>query len=590
MEYKVHFLPSDISVTVPEGATIMDAERLAGLSYEYPCGGNGTCGKCLVTVTDCAGNVRRVKSCQAKVCGNITVELSGDLGVHTEKVLTCSNNQTACNGRVCSAIRVVKVTMPEAAVGDDKSDFLRFCDACKDMCLFPDDTTIEFDSVSTLSALSKTLADDVFTFNAVFCGNTLLDIRTDDFTPLGVAFDIGTTTVACYIMSLESGKELTSLGCLNEQVKYGDDVISRSVYATTVDFDDIHNCITNQLSKMIDTGCQAVSLSKDDIYGICVVGNTCMQHIFAGIAPYSLINVPYTPATNTRMLLPACQYLGTSVNKNAKVLVLPVIAGFIGADTVGAMLAADFTNRTNTTLLLDIGTNGEMVLGNGEAYVTCSTASGPALEGAKITCGMRGASGAVDHVFMENGDLSYTTIDNLPAVGICGSGLIDLIALLITEEVILPSGRFNKKFSPESPLYKRLFDGDNGRSFRISDKVFLTQKDIREVQLAKGAMAAGIEIMSEALGITYEEIDEVLIAGAFGNYMKPESVCILKMIPPVLLKKIIPIGNAAGLGAKIALLSESELIKTDCISKNARFIELATHEHFQEKFIKQLDF
>ena len=231
-----------------------------------------------------------------------------------------------------------------------------------------------------------------------------------------------------------------------------------------------------------------------------------------------------------------------------------------------------------------------MALGTKDRWVACSTASGPAFEGAKIEKGMRGAPGAVDHVWMEKNELKYSTIDKLPAVGICGSGLIDITKLMLDEEILIPSGRFNRKYPEDGPLYDRIQTVDGTKVFVIAPGVYVTQKDIREVQLAKGAIAAGIEIMTETLSLSYDDIDTVLIAGAFGNYMKPESMCGIKMLPPTLLSKIKPVGNAAGRGATVCLISDDEWKKTDYISEKTEFIELATHPQFQSKFIAQLDF
>ena len=596
MQYKVHFLPADVSVMCDEGKTIMEAERIAGLGFEYPCGGNGTCGKCMVSVFD-GKETKVLKSCTTQVCSDITVTFLSETGKHDEKVLTssgvCGAEQNVC---VNSGIKVIKVDVDEAQVGDTRTDFERFCDACKAQHSLDN---ITYNSVSTLSSLSETFAKDIFTVNAVFYENVLLDIRTDDVNPIGLAYDIGTTTIACYLLDLTNGDTLATIGALNEQVKYGGDVVSRCIFAMENSLDEIQGCVNDQVNKMAESVLKESGKSACDVYAVSIVGNTCMHHIFAGISPISLVNVPYTPAVNGAMTLNAADYLKTATNKNAKLLLLPVIAGFIGADTVSAILATDFADKEKTTLLLDIGTNGEMALGNRDRWVSCSTASGPAFEGAKITCGMRGAPGAVDHVWMENGELKYSTIDNKKPVGICGSGLMDVISVMLAEEVIIPSGRFNRKYEEGQPLFSRIVNLDEiGKAFIIApaedtengNPVFISQKDVREVQLAKGAIAAGIEIMADAIGVTYDDINEVLIAGAFGNYMKPESMGAIKLIPPELVSRIVPVGNAAGNGAKMCVLNTCDYEKSNYIACKSEFIELATHEHFQPKFIAQLDF
>lgn len=510
---ELKFMPSQKIVCIDEKATIMDAERDAELGFEYPCGGNGTCNKCMVDV-EINGKHKRVKACTTKVENGMVVTLSDDTGVHEDKVMT-SGTKTKCS-------------------------------------LNPD---VDVDNCPAL--------------------------------PLGVAFDIGTTTIAAYLLNLNTGEVIDTLGELNEQVKYGGDVISRCIFALKNGVDEIAGCVNNQVDGMIEKLLSKNSKSKDDVLGISIVGNTCMHHIFVGINPTSLVEIPYMPTVYERMIKPAKDYIN-NVNDKAKLFVLPVIAGFVGADTVGAMLATRFHEKDKPTLLLDIGTNGEMALGTKEKWVSCSTASGPAFEGAKIVCGMRGAPGAIDHVCYENNELNISVIDNSDAIGICGSGLIDAISVLLEAGVIMPSGRFDKKY--DGPLLDRIIDIDGSKCFSLTEKVYVTQKDIREVQLAKGAIAAGIEIMSKTLGIEYSEINEVLIAGAFGNYMKPESMCRIKLLPPELLSKIVPVGNAAGEGSKMCLLSKDEFELSEIIARKTEFIELASHENFQQLFIAQLDF
>lgn len=596
MQYKVHFLPADVTVMCDSGKTVMDAERIAGLNFEYPCGGNGTCKKCMVNVFD-GKETKTLKSCTTQIMSDITVTFISETGKHDEKVMTDSSNNDITEKEVFinSGIRTLKVRVAEAQVGDIRTDFERFCDACSKQHKIND---ITYNSVSALSALSEAFAKDIFDVTAVMYKNTLLDIRTDDVKPLGIAYDIGTTTIAGYLLDLENGEALSTIGALNEQVKYGGDVVSRCIFAMENTLEEIQSCVNDQISNMTLALLDEAGKDKDDIYLMSVVGNTCMHHIFAGISPISLVNVPYTPSVNGSITLNAADYI-TATNKNAKLLMLPVIAGFIGADTVSAILATDFADKEKTTLLLDIGTNGEMALGNKDRWVSCSTASGPAFEGAKITCGMRGAPGAIDHVWVENNTLKYSTIDNKKAVGICGSGLIDVVSVMLSEEILISSGRFNRKYDENKPFFSRITDIDGiGKAFVIASgedtadnkPVFISQKDVREVQLAKGAIAAGIEIMAETLNVTYDDIEEVLIAGAFGNYMKPESMGAIKLMPQSLVGKIVPVGNAAGKGAKMCLISNDIFEKSDYIAKKSEFIELATHDKFQAKFIAQLDF
>ncbi|MCR4772612.1 MAG: ASKHA domain-containing protein, partial [Oscillospiraceae bacterium] len=281
---------------------------------------------------------------------------------------------------------------------------------------------------------------------------------------------------------------------------------------------------------------------------------------------------------------------------------LPNIAGFVGADTVGAALSSAIDEAEELTLLIDIGTNGEMVLGTGKRLITCSTAAGPAFEGALITCGMRGAEGAVDHVSFDGGRLSYSVIGGGKPIGICGSGLIDLMAELVRTGLVETAGRLlmgDEIDSPEGlPLKDRIIEQDGMRCFLIADekesgsgaKIVFTQKDIREVQLAKGAMAAGIQLMCSRLGLKDDDIRKVMIAGAFGSYMSPKSACQIGLIPPQLGDRVIAIGNAAGQGAKLCLLSEPEYERAKRIGAFCDYLELAADPQFQDVFVDQLEF
>jgi uncharacterized 2Fe-2S/4Fe-4S cluster protein (DUF4445 family) len=243
----------------------------------------------------------------------------------------------------------------------------------------------------------------------------------------------------------------------------------------------------------------------------------------------------------------------------------------VGGDTVACMVATRFDQQEELTLLLDIGTNGEMVLGNRDRILACSTAAGPAFEGALISCGMRGVRGAVDHVYLQDGQVTFHTIGEAPAEGICGSGLLDLVAVLLEEGILLRSGRLPQK------------------QYRLCEKVILTQKDVRQLQLAKGAIRAGIELLAEEMGVRVEEIRRVYLAGAFGNYMDPASACRIGMIPPVLRDRIVPIGNGAGAGARLCALSRDLFVYSQELADKTEFLELASLPRFQERYIAALD-
>jgi uncharacterized 2Fe-2S/4Fe-4S cluster protein (DUF4445 family) len=385
-----------------------------------------------------------------------------------------------------------------------------------------------------------------------------------------LAFDIGTTSVVCYLLDGHSGKQLAQASCLNPQTQFGGDVISRLQHVLQNNSDALQASIREALAALTVETAQAAGISPEAITVAAIAGNTAMHHLLLGIDPKPLTTPPYMPAVSQAMELPAPGIL--PISPAGTVRMLPNIAGFVGGDTAGCLVAVRFDRMDKLTLMLDIGTNGEMVLGDKHGFLACSSAAGPAFEGAKISCGMRGTTGAVDHVYLENGQLRYHVIGDALPVGLCGSGLLDLAAVLLETEEITGTGRMPCK------------------EYRLGDSsVVLTQKDVPELQLAKGAIRAGIELMCEHLGRRMEEIDTVLLAGAFGNYLNPASACRIGMIPPCLEDKIRPIGNAAGVGAQLCALSRAEFDYSKALAAKAQFLELASLPQFQDRFVDALN-
>ena len=384
-----------------------------------------------------------------------------------------------------------------------------------------------------------------------------------------VAFDIGTTTVVGYLLSAD-GQELGSVGRLNPQMTYGADVISRINYCLENTQEPLTTVIRSTLKEQILLLCEKQGITDTEIRTIAVVGNTCMHHMLMAIDPRPLVTPPYSPGEKRPLQVSAMELLG--ICPNAQVRVFPNIAGFVGGDTVGCMTATRFDQFEELTLLLDIGTNGEMVLGDRHRRVACSAAAGPAFEGAKISCGMRGTEGAVEHVALRGGQLTCTVIGGGEPKGLCGSGLLDLVAALLDMGIIDESGRME------------------AGAFSLCPHVTLTQKDIREVQLAKAAIRAGIELLCAHLGRRPEEIRRVLLAGAFGSSMSPASACRIGMLPPALLDRVHPIGNAAGAGAKLCALSAREFAYSQTLAAGTEFLELASMPGFQDCFVDALEF
>lgn len=389
-------------------------------------------------------------------------------------------------------------------------------------------------------------------------------IETDGETGLGVAVDIGTTTLAAFLMDLETGKVLSSETMLNPQRAHGADVVSRIAFSikNKENADLLKSEIANAISFLTSSLLAKAKKDGETVSKYSFVGNTAMMHFLTGFSALGISAAPFTPEYTDSFEKPFLQ---------ANAFFGGCISGYVGADTLGAMLACNFHNTDKTLLLIDIGTNGELALIHNGKILTCSCAAGPAFEGAHIACGTGAVKGAVDHAVIENGRLTFTTIQNAEAAGICGSGLIDLVACLIEEEEISPMGRM-------------------AEDYFLTENVFLSRKDVREVQLAKAAIAAGIDILIKESGISENEIDEVLIAGGFGNFINLESACAIGLLPKSLLQKIRPVGNAAGEGARKALVSRKECENMSLIQARSAYIELASHPDFADLYADHLPF
>lgn len=565
-KFRVRFLPQNVEIMVEEGTDLLEAQIKAGLHPDAPCGGKGTCGKCLVNISE--GQPSGVqKACTTKVTCDMTVNLQASgghsillEGVQRKIVLK-------------SAIRSVNVTVKPCELGDNASDWKRLKKAVAEAAGITEDRIPP--NRKLIADLYQILKDNDYSLNVVLCGDEILDLRPSDDPVYVMAFDIGTTTIVGYLLNAATGEELAVASMLNPQSQYGADVIERSNYAIADGVEELSSLVHEALNQLIEQAVKKAGVNRTSIYMISVVGNTCMHHLFAGISPKALVHAPYNPTVSESMMMKA-RDVEIDIFPDGNVMLLPNIAGFVGADTVGVLLATEFDTLEELSLVIDIGTNGEMVMGDKNRRIACSTAAGPAFEGAKISCGMRGAKGAIDHMKWENGKLVYSVIGNSKPTGICGSGLMDIVTFLLEGGIMDEMGRIMDEDEFETDIAKTCasriirVEPNNMKAFLLADesesgngqKVYLSQKDIREVQLAKSAMAAGITLMADTLGIELEDIRKVMIAGAFGNYMSPHSACGIGMIPGELEERIVPVGNAAGEGAKIAALNIDEFRRT----------------------------
>jgi len=412
----------------------------------------------------------------------------------------------------------------------------------------------------------------------------------------GVAVDIGTTTVVARLISMQSGRSLATEAALNPQTRYGDDVVSRIAYADTeVKLAELQKVIIDCINDLIDRLCNKAAIEGKQIFEVCAVGNTTMNHIFLKMPVKQLGRAPYK-AHSLDARDTAAGESALQINPAGNVHTVENIAGFVGSDTIAVALATDIDSAERMSLVVDIGTNGEIVLGTAETLYAASCAAGPAFEGARISCGSRAVEGAIEAVVVNEDGIDLDVIGNSPPHSICGSGLIDAVAILLNLGIVDATGRFTKPTSLEgkiSPaLFSRIIEQNSQPAFVLDDaqKVTLTQADIRQVQLAKAAIRAGIIFLERKLDISDSDIEQIFLAGAFGNYIRAESALRLKMLPDVPHERIRFVGNAAGSGAQMILLSEQCREKAKELARKIEYVEIAHQPNFQDVFAESMAF
>lgn len=605
----VKFLPSEKVGKVPVGSNILQAAIVAGVHVQSACGGKGTCGKCRVQLsredrTEPLDTEKKflseeqiaegwVLACKRTLDADIVVNLDEQKDVFDRKTqLEKTKAVHSLSPRIHK--RLLKVSAP--SISDQRSDWERLKEALPES-----DSPLRFNR-GLASILPRILRQADFKVTAVTAGDELLAIEPGDTQArsFGLAIDIGTTTIVAYLLNLNTGEVVDRGALTNPQQGAGADVITRITYASGQPggLKQLQTQVIDGLNQIITRLCEEQAIQRDEIYQAVVVGNTTMSHLFLGIDPTYLAPAPFIPGFRQLVTVKASE-LGLEILRDGPVSVLPIVAGYVGSDTVGVMLAAQADQLKGIHLMIDIGTNGEMVLVGKGRILTCSTAAGPAFEGAGIKHGMRAADGAIERVRITS-DVELGIIGHEEARGICGSGLIDAIAEMLKAGIINSRGRMiyseNEIEKLPPALRARVCVVDGNREFILAWKedtatgedIIITQQDVRGLQLAKGAILAGVRILLSHLEVEADEIDQIHLAGAFGNYIQKESALGIGLLPQVSLDIIQSIGNAAGNGAQMALLSTIEMERAERLARIAEHIELSTEKEFQEEFITAL--
>ncbi len=656
----VIFQPSGRRGEIAKGTNIIEASRLLGVDIEALCGEKKVCGKCVVRIEEgtfekygITSSIENVSSWQEEEEKFINAERKqkgfrlGCMAKINDDVLIFVPEESRAGKQVVSkaardihiehdpAVKVYHVQVAPPTFEEPLGDFERVCRGLQREHGLGD---LGID-VFALRQLPVALRDGDWAVTvSVWNDKEVIRVRPGkEEKSYGLAIDVGTTTVAAYFCDLTTMEVIDTVSMMNPQCKYGEDVMARITYhMTTPDglkrmSDDIIEGVNEMIDKAIDNtfppkkkkkkrkgeegpveyveapeeGKTYLRLTHEDIEDITIGFNTAMHHIFLGLDPEFVGLAPFPPVIHHSMDIKA-RDLGIGINPSSYLFVLPIEAGFVGADNVGVLLAEEPYKHEENQLIIDIGTNGELVLGNRHKLISSSCATGPALEGAQIAFGMRAAPGAIERILIDpvTKETDYKVIGrdawrkfskpkDMKAKGICGSGILDLLAELYTSGVILKSGVFNKKALKDHPRFRINPDTKQpefvlawAEESSIDKDIVVTQKDIRQIQLAKGALYAGCKLMVKRMGL--EKVDRVKIAGAFGTHVDRTKALVMGLFPDCDIDKIEGVGNAAGDGCRTALLNRKKRAEANWCSQNVEYIELTVEETFQQEFMEAM--
>ena len=607
----VTFQPSGRQFEVLQADSLFEIAAEAGVEVDTVCGGNGNCGKCKVLFEEdppvaCSVDYMHLSgaeiadgyrlSCQVIANDNMVVRVPKTGNRATVRML-----HEGVKREVELHPNIKKVFIPYQDVRSHEHqadwDRIRMTMPRK---LRP--VHIPIALLRQLPALSR-LKEGM---TMVLAGRDVVSLAAGNTAhrQYGVAFDIGSTTIVGFLMDLSDGSEVAVASAVNKQHVYGDDIIGRLSRAqrNPEGLEKLHKMLIEEINDILNELSNSSGVGLDEIYEVTVVGNMTMHHFLLKLDSTYLGLAPYAPVIRESYTVTASE-LGLPLGDYIPIFVLPNIAGFVGSDTVAVMLAAETTTSTAYRMAIDVGTNGEMALANKHRFIACSAPAGPALEGARIKMGMRAAGGAIDHVKITD-DVETTVIGDVPAVGICGSALIDIVAELVRVGLMHHSGAFKRhdELGPEvnETLRGRLIEAEKRKDTYFilaraedtgADKdVIFSQADVRECQLAKGAIRAGTMMLIQEMGITDEDLEEICLAGAFGNFLDPQNALRAGLTPRVKLERVRPVGNAAGVGAKLALVSVVERRRAIRIARKTEHIQLSGSAEFQKAFTHAMQF
>ncbi len=605
IEIKINTTHGLVTCHPRDNDTLLQTLQRHEIHLPAPCGGVGKCGKCAVQVSDeeaagprspdedrhaPAGSGLRL-ACRAMPQAPLTVTV-------TERVKTAADDSVVKGGTIdlpaggIPIVRSVELILEPPSLADQRSVHRRLIDE-----LDGRNTVVSLSAVRDAGRLMENLSEPREAAGLMVSrrsGDLLIAVEDEvrDVVP-ALAMDIGTTTIAAYLVDLSCHRVLAVRSEENNQGRFGADVISR--IAATGRGEDLTSVVRLQLSRMIESLTASAQIPADGILAATVVGNPTMLHLLFELDPESIGRSPFMPLSIEPLEL-GMAALGLPAHPEARIVAAPGLSAYVGADIIAGILASRMNDAENLSLLIDIGTNGEIVLGDSRGLIACSAAAGPAFEGANIRCGSGGIAGAIDRVVRDGDRLVLGTIGDEPARSICGTGIMDLVALLLEDGIVDETGRMDLAAARDSPAYRdRAVEIDGEDALVVTsggepEEVVITQGDLRQMQLAKGAIAAGVRTLLKEAGVEAREIETVYLAGGFGTYVRPESALRVGLLPSLPVERVVALGNAAGAGAARLLLDSASVEEAGRIVAMSRYVELSRSAAFQQFFIDEMIF
>lgn len=618
-EYKVLFKPDEKEVSVEDGANLLKAAHQAGIYLNSECGGEGICGRCKVQIVE--GFVEKkssfmtfltkdeiqkgyVLACQTDIHSNLVILVPSQAALEVDAILKKGTalvsgvpekmEKEFADQREVShyhpLTRKTFLKLPPPNLNDTLPDQERLFREIKKTDGAAN-LELNLQCLRQLPALLRESNWELTVTSWEHDGTTeIIHLEPGDTSRnnYGIALDVGTTTVVAELVNLVTGEVLDVRGTYNKQISYGEDVITRIIFACTKDgMDPLNQAIIGNINQLIEQLVRKNGIHKEQVTAIMAAGNPTMIHLLLRLNPCHIRLEPYIPASNTYAPIRASE-IGIDILPQAIITCMPGVSSYVGGDITAGLLSSNMHNSSEISALLDLGTNGEIALGNNEWLVCCSASAGPAFEGGGLRCGMRATTGAIQEVLFKNGEATISTIGNVKARGICGSGLIDLIAEMFRNNIIDPTGKFQS--DSENPrIRQREEESEFVLSFakesHTGEDIVFTETDIANVIKSKAAVLSAAKVLIESVGIDFQKLDRIFVAGGFGNHLNIQNAITIGLLPDIPEEKIHFIGNSSLNGARIALLSKHALEEATFTAKKMTYFELSVNPRFMDEFI-----